>query len=749
MTLKTIVVLYTESHYDDVDLARAALERNTRNIALHVPTNRDDNVPAQLNQAMSDVISAEGGDEPTRVVVFLSACAIVAKGWLAPLQAALSDRASVAGTLLGATDVMTQACRAPFASDRSGEVDQVRLDAFAAALLPAYPPVQKIDPVCVAFRLATWHRTGKLDRRFDGSLSIADWAMRAVERTARPQCIARNSFVWTPLPRTLSPAKDSQRFEAKWVRSGRHSSLLQRVQPRPLALQPEPYPVTKEQQLRYATLLENLTDRGLVLAPMSDLVVSLDPRTLPPCGDDAFFERADTVEREVLKTLELDREANPPDLSVCMIVKNEEAVLERCLKSVRSIARQIVVLDTGSSDRTKEIALASGAEVHDFDPGSDFDFSAARNASLALARCAWVLVMDADECLLPSTAETVRQLVEDSPAAAYNIDMRRYVHAAATERIIGNDWLHPEAASYPGYWVVQKTSLWPRQAGIRYAGEVHEHVMGSVLEAGIPWLNVGLEVHEIQYRRQGKARKYSDIGRRRAKSWPSPQHYLSMGLEMIELGDIDEAHSCFDRALPLVRDPAHHVVFSNDLAVVTTRQARVRGMTAEIHRLKGIAHWRNAAPVARTEECFRAALLEDPDDALVLRSLALFLASLDRFTEACELFQRCLPSALHRQDAKQLCEHAAACLRAERLDEALRLLETSWAMNSECTREYGVLDAAYVMLGVRSARAGDLAGALASFAQAVRVNPGSEDAQRRLLATERAIASREAQERRQ
>src|SRR5205823_1109121 len=82
-------------------------------------------------------------------------------------------------------------------------------------------------------------------------------------------------------------------------------------------------------------------------------------------------------------------------LSVCLIVKNEERFLAQSLKSVREIAQQIVVVDTGSTDRTVEIAKEFGAEVHSFTWCDDF--SAARNVALEHATGDWVLALDADE----------------------------------------------------------------------------------------------------------------------------------------------------------------------------------------------------------------------------------------------------------------------------------------------------------------------------------------------------------------
>lgn len=86
-----------------------------------------------------------------------------------------------------------------------------------------------------------------------------------------------------------------------------------------------------------------------------------------------------------------------PSVSLCMIVKNEEAVLARCLDSMAIIMDEIIILDTGSTDNTKEIASRYTKKVYDFEwTGS---FADARNASFALATKDYIYCADADEVL--------------------------------------------------------------------------------------------------------------------------------------------------------------------------------------------------------------------------------------------------------------------------------------------------------------------------------------------------------------
>ena len=98
------------------------------------------------------------------------------------------------------------------------------------------------------------------------------------------------------------------------------------------------------------------------------------------------------------------------NISLCMIVRDEEECLPRCLESARGIVDEIIVVDTGSTDRTVGIALAFGAKVVSF-PWSG-DFSEARNRGLDLATCEWILALDADEELPEETRANLRPVAK-------------------------------------------------------------------------------------------------------------------------------------------------------------------------------------------------------------------------------------------------------------------------------------------------------------------------------------------------
>ncbi|XZN90268.1 MAG: tetratricopeptide repeat protein [Microcoleus sp.] len=107
------------------------------------------------------------------------------------------------------------------------------------------------------------------------------------------------------------------------------------------------------------------------------------------------------------------------DLSLCMIVKNEEATLSRTLASAKDVVDEMVVLDTGSGDRTCEIAREFGARVYHFEWGDDF--AAARNECLKYATGDWILVLDADEVLVPEIVPHIKQGIQGDRTLVINL----------------------------------------------------------------------------------------------------------------------------------------------------------------------------------------------------------------------------------------------------------------------------------------------------------------------------------------
>lgn len=176
-------------------------------------------------------------------------------------------------------------------------------------------------------------------------------------------------------------------------------------------------------------------------------------------------------------------------LSVSMIVKNEEKHLPRCLASLRGLADEIVLVDTGSTDSTVAIATEFGAKV--FHHVWTDDFAAARNACLARCSGDWVLVLDADEAIDPVDHASIRSHLCDHGPAAFRMRCRNYV-TSATQTILDaapvRNTSHYTTGREFDYYVdyVIHTRLFRRFPDVQFSGRIHEVIDPYFESRGLP-----------------------------------------------------------------------------------------------------------------------------------------------------------------------------------------------------------------------------------------------------------------------
>ena len=108
-------------------------------------------------------------------------------------------------------------------------------------------------------------------------------------------------------------------------------------------------------------------------------------------------------------------------LSLCMIVKDEESNIRRCLESIKSIADEIIIVDTGSSDKTKDICSEFTDRIYDYEWNDNF--ADARNFSIQKASSDWILWMDADEELYITSISRLKEYLDMEELAFYSIKM--------------------------------------------------------------------------------------------------------------------------------------------------------------------------------------------------------------------------------------------------------------------------------------------------------------------------------------
>ncbi|OAT80850.1 glycosyltransferase [Desulfotomaculum copahuensis] len=225
-----------------------------------------------------------------------------------------------------------------------------------------------------------------------------------------------------------------------------------------------------------------------------------------------------------------------PDITLVMIVRDEEATLPRCLESVKGAVDEIVIVDTGSKDRTVETACRYTPGVYHYP--WDGDFAAARNFALARANGGWILSLDADEELDPASG--------DLRALTGNKDGYEAYFLPLYNRAQGD--------GSPGqYHYVLR--FFRNGCGYRFQGSIHEQVVVAYPEktgvAAGPLIRHHTGGGRERNRKRGRNLK---LLQRAAGELPAPFRQYYLGVEWLALGRPERALPCFEQALRQLTD---------------------------------------------------------------------------------------------------------------------------------------------------------------------------------------------------
>jgi tetratricopeptide (TPR) repeat protein len=259
----------------------------------------------------------------------------------------------------------------------------------------------------------------------------------------------------------------------------------------------------------YIALCLKADDHHAAMTAIEDFVGSSTP-------DDGLIDAALAVRNSIGKKTISEARPSKTTLSLCMIARNEQAGLGACLNTVKSMVDEIIVIDTGSSDRTRDVARIYGAHTFEFQWRDDF--SAARNLSLEKAGGDWILILDADEVIAPEDQPRIRHLIDryQQQPTAFSIVTRNYTHLANAVGWQPNGGDYPKCEAGIGWFPSPKIRLFPRRETIRFRFPVHEMVDPSVREAGLPIASCDVCIHHYGHlneaRNLKKAKTYFQLG---------------------------------------------------------------------------------------------------------------------------------------------------------------------------------------------------------------------------------------------
>jgi tetratricopeptide (TPR) repeat protein len=223
-------------------------------------------------------------------------------------------------------------------------------------------------------------------------------------------------------------------------------------------------------------------------------------------------------------------------LSAALIVRNEERFLEGCLRSLTCRVDEVVIIDTGSTDRSRQIAADFGARIVDH-TWTD-DFAAARNASLEAARGDWILYIDADERLVEFDREEVDGLLADAAHICYTVRFRPTT----------------------GYSRYREYRLFRNRPDLRFRGLIHESILPALDELCADGrLRVGESAIALDHLGYD-----GDLGHKHRRNLPLLRARLErdlehvycwdqLGLTLQGLGDPVGAEAAWRRAIEITR----------------------------------------------------------------------------------------------------------------------------------------------------------------------------------------------------
>ena len=260
--------------------------------------------------------------------------------------------------------------------------------------------------------------------------------------------------------------------------------------------------------------------------------------------------------------LSTPKERTPQRISLCMIMRDEEEHLARCLTSVQGIVDEIVIVDTGSVNRSIEIAESFGATVlHEEWQG---DFATPRNTGIDAATGDWILVLDADEELIDGAP--LKELLHDEEIEGYCLREVNFIgEELGVESVVNSAF-----------------RLFRNRPAYRYHGALHEQIMGKVDPVGgVCTRFVGIEIHHYGYleptsRAKEKTDRNMAIVMEEVARKPTDSFTLfNAGVEFQRIGDHETALGYFRRSF-------------NELASLKAYYASLllRNIVASLHALE-------------------------------------------------------------------------------------------------------------------------------------------------------------------
>ena len=345
-----------------------------------------------------------------------------------------------------------------------------------------------------------------------------------------------------------------------------------------------------------------------------------------------------------------------PTISLCMIAKNEEQWIHQCISSVASVVSEIILVDTGSTDRTVEIAQGLGAKIF-HQPWND-DFSPPRNFSIEQATSDWILVLDADEVIAQKDLAELQSLTLDS-TKCYEFVQRHYSNDVRISAYTPVNGEYPEWENgHGGYFESALCRLFPNRAEIHYIGRVHELVEHRIRNIGKHQiLRTRIPLHHYGHTESVKKQKqkgslYTPLGTAKLDDNPKDwKAWFELGVEHNNNALLEESVNAFLKAIEL--NPSYEPTWVNigyvlcELGRFADAETSLKSALTldknshEAYCNLGVVYLRSNQ-LELAERCFRLAIQRSPNYINAMCNLGKSLSAQGRVSESANIYMQVL-----------------------------------------------------------------------------------------------------------
>ena len=303
-------------------------------------------------------------------------------------------------------------------------------------------------------------------------------------------------------------------------------------------------------------------------------------------------------------------------ISLCMITKNEDNNLAQSLNSVKDLVNEIIIVDTGSTDKTITIAREFDSNIFEFSWNDSF--SEARNESLRHATKDWILVLDADELVEKRDFSKIKDAIESAPkeVAGFSLQQRSYIRnfssgAAKNESQFFKD--------FPFYVANNLVRLFKNNNGLKFKNRIHELIEDSIKERNLEYKKTDIIIHHFGSVKSkqfidSKTNSYSRLILKQLEDEPDNERYNYQAARMyLSKKDFTKALGFFVKTSKI--NPNYKLVFSEIAKIYLQMNDKNRAI-----------------------EYFKKSLRQNPESSCA-NNLAVIYMSMGKFEQAKEILE--------------------------------------------------------------------------------------------------------------